>query len=85
MKIINTPKEFKDFYYYKSPPNKEPCPALQEYPVKYPCIVEQIHQDGGLGGCYVQHKITYFPKGLSREGQDIFFEGFKEGASYLGR
>jgi hypothetical protein len=85
MKIINSSAEFKGFYYYKSPPNPEPCPKPKEYPVKYPCIVEQIHHDGGLGGDYVQHKITYFPRGYSRREQAIFFKGFAEGASYLGR
>ena len=84
MKIINNAAEFKSFYFYKSPPNKEPCPPKNEYPKKYPCIVEHIHEDGGMGGDYVRHKITYFPEfpGVNWVGNrdyKIFFEGYKKG------
>lgn len=71
MKLIHNRQEFIDFYYYKqSKPDK--------YPLRYPCIVEQIHQDGGLGGDYVDHQITYFPK---RVNKNAFLLGYIKGRS----
>jgi hypothetical protein len=74
MKLIKSKKEFGDYYYYKSPLKE------QDYPKRYPCIVEQIHHDGGLGGCYVEHKITYFPENVD---QDSFLRGFIKGRELI--
>jgi hypothetical protein len=55
MKIINSDEEFEQFYYYKkSKPDK--------YPAKYPCIVERVYHDGGLGGSQVEHRIFAIPE-----------------------
>jgi hypothetical protein len=59
---INSRKEFRCFYPYKSPPNSEPCPKPGEYPKKYPCFAEIEHCDGGLGGDHMRIKIVYPPK-----------------------
>lgn len=64
MKQINNAKEFKKFYPYKSPPNKEPCPPLNEYPKRYPCFCEIIYENGGLGGDYMWVDIIYPPRGV---------------------
>ncbi len=50
MKRINTPEEFKEFYPYKSPPNKAPCPAPEDYPKRYPCV-DNIEKCDGCGIC----------------------------------
>ena len=62
MKLIKNAKEFKRFYPYKSPPNKEPCPEKKEYPKRYPCFCEIIDNEGGLGGDYMTVEIIYPPK-----------------------
>lgn len=59
MKVINSSKEYKDFYPYKSPP--EECPS------EYPCICEIIEGGGGIGGEWMEVKITYIPKDVDRE------------------
>lgn len=64
MKQINTPKEFKRFYPYKSPPNKEPCPKPSQYPERYPCFCEVVHEDGGIGGGYMWVRKVYPPEGV---------------------
>ena len=64
MERINTPEEFKEFYPYKSPPNKEPCPALDEYPEKYPCFCEIEHEYGGIDGGHAEVRIIYPPDGV---------------------
>jgi len=74
IKLINTPEEFKENYYYKSPPNPEPCPTLDEYPKNYPCILHQYTDGGGIGGSFVVHNIVYIPEGLDSKS---FFEGYK--------
>jgi len=76
MKIINTDKEFVDFYCYKSPPN--PPVNKSVFPKRYPCIVEQINREGGLGGDWVEHIIIYFPK---RVDHDAFLQGYIKGRS----
>jgi hypothetical protein len=76
MKLINNDKEFKDFYPYKSPPNKEPCPPMDEYPKKYPCVCEIVYEDGGICGDYKWIRIMYPPRGSDI---DSFTSGIKEG------
>ena len=64
MKLINNDKEFKKFYPYKCPPNKEPCPELKDYPKRYPCFCEVVDEDdGGMGGPLKWVDIKYPPTG----------------------
>jgi hypothetical protein len=71
--LIKTPKDFKKHYYYKSPPNPEPCPALDKYPKKYPCILHRYEVEVFMGSV-VEHELIYIPKGLDVKS---FFEGYK--------
>ena len=59
MKIIHNKAEFLAFYHYD---NKKHA----RLPSYYPCIVEKINVDGGLGGDCVEHRITYFPNRAGR-------------------
>jgi len=65
MRRINNAKEFKEFYPYKSPPNKSPCPPVGEYPKAYPCFADIVHEDGGIGGDYMWVNIVYPPTGCN--------------------
>jgi len=63
MTLIKNRKAFKAFYPYKSPPNKEPCPAPEDYPKRYPCFCDIINEDGGIMGDYMRVDIVYPPRG----------------------
>ena len=54
MRIINNEGEFEEFYYYK---NSQP----DEYPQKYPCIVEHVSYDYGGLSERIEHRIFYIP------------------------
>lgn len=57
MQIIKNSEVFEAFYFYGKEyltPNK--------YPIKYPCVVEHITREGGMGGEYIEHRITYCPE-----------------------
>ena len=67
-KIVHSDKEFEEFYFYESKPD--------EYPKKYPCLVEEFDEGGGLGGSYRYYSFTYFPKNVN---QKSFMLGYKAG------
>lgn len=58
MQIIKNPKEYEAFYSYDHFKYLTP----DKYPTEYPCICQYIKHGGGLGGEYVEHKITYCPE-----------------------
>lgn len=70
MNIVNTPEEFLKIWYYRDPPEKK------DYPKKYPCIVEVIDRDGGLGGGYMDYVITSIPNGMDPK---TFLAGYTAG------
>ena len=72
---VENKKEFEQAYWYNGKPDK--------YPKRYPCIVEQHHEDGGLGGSYVHHEIFYIPK-QALPYIDWFLLGFKHSRGVYG-
>ena len=56
IRLIKSREEFDAFYYYEKKASKA------ERPIYYPCIVEKIHEECGITGPYVTHKITYIPE-----------------------
>lgn len=60
MTIIRTRKEFEDLYYYKDSKIPE-----DQYPIHYPCIVEQVANDNGWYGHHIIHLKTYIPDSMS--------------------
>lgn len=54
MKLVKNDKEFDKLYpYTKSNPKN--C----KHPKKYPCLVEWISHEGGLGGDYYSCNVIY--------------------------
>ena len=57
MKLVKNNKEFDKLYpYSKSDPTK--C----KHPKKYPCLVEWVNHDGGLGGDYYSCEVIYIKR-----------------------
>jgi len=56
-RIVRNIEEVHAFYYYK---DKSSSPV----PKKYPCVMWQEHNDGGIGGPYVSHGFEYAPDGV---------------------
>lgn len=71
MKILYSDKDFEKNYYYK-----KSVPLSSEYPKHYPCILDIVYVNGGIGGDFYRHDIVYFPKNVDKES---FFLGYKRG------
>jgi len=73
MQLIQNRKQFKENYPYKNCKISPP-----EYPKRYPCIMEIIEMNGGLGGDYKVVEFTYInPKW----DLNSFLAGFKAGST----
>lgn len=69
--IVRSRKDFEDIYWYSLDQLEE-----KDCPKKYPCIVEIIFRNGGLGGDWTDHHITYIPENLDPQ---AFLAGYKKG------
>jgi hypothetical protein len=65
-----TQKDVKDAYYYKENPPS---------PDRYPCILIEHSEDGGLGGSYYYYDFVYPPT----ENTESWLNGFREGIKYV--
>lgn len=54
LQVVHNEEEFKTAYYYGSHNF-----TANELPTEYPCVVEFVHHDGGIGGPYVEHVLHY--------------------------
>ena len=70
-KIINSEKEFEEFYYYSSKP--------REYPEEYPCACLEIDEDGGIGGSYYRYVFIYAPHDIEFKHTLIYLDGVLKG------
>jgi hypothetical protein len=64
-----TPKDVKDAYYYTNPPSPE----------RYPCVLIEHSEDGGLGSSYYYYDFVYPPT----ENTEVWLDGFREGIKHV--